>query len=242
MTIPPIRSAIRNRLLSALSSEASSRFLSGLQLVSLPLRTTLARPGMPIDAIYFVESGWISMVAVMEDGGQAEVGLIGREGMFGAFLVGGVDSCYADTYVQAKVTALQMDARAFQHEIEDQPELRRLLFRYGEAIHAQTMQTAACNGHHVLRQRFARWLLMAHDRADGDELPLTQEFLSLMLCVRRSSVSETARPFQEAGAIRYSRGNIILVDRGFLEKAACDCYRAVQARFEQLLYKIYQPD
>jgi CRP-like cAMP-binding protein len=137
--------------------------------------------------------------------------------------------------VQADATALRMEAKAFQREVENHPDLRALLFRYNEAMHAQSMQTAACNGRHVVQQRFARWLLMAHDRAEGDELPLTQEFLALMLCARRSTVSEAAGPLHAAGAIRYSRGNITVLDRDVLEDIACDCYDAVQNRFKQLL-------
>jgi CRP-like cAMP-binding protein len=190
---------------------------------------------VPVEAIYFVESGWVSMVAGTEEGGSAEVGLIGREGMVGAALIGGVNTCFVDTYVQAEATALRMEAKAFQREVENHPELRALLFRYDEAMHAQSMQTAACNGRHFLQQRFARWLLMAHDRVDGDELPLTQEFLALMLCVRRATVSEIAVPLQKAGAIRYVRGHITVLDRGQLEKIACDCYGAVQNRFKELL-------
>ena len=225
----------RNRLLLALPPEVLSDLWPRLRRVALPLRQTLARPGTPIDSVYFVESGWVSMVAGTEEGGSAEVGLVGREGMIGASLIGGVDSCFVETYVQADATALSMEATAFRHEVEKHPELRGLLFRYNEAMHAQSMQTAACNGRHVLQQRFARWLLMAHDRAEGDVLPLTQEFLALMLCVRRSTVSETAVPLQKARAIRYSRGHITVLDRGRLEDVACDCYTAVQNRFKELL-------
>lgn len=227
--------AVRNRLLLALSPDALAALLPRMQPVSLPLRQILARPGRPFEAIYFIEGGWVSMVAGTEEGGSAEVGLIGREGMFGASLIGGVDTCFVDTYVQANATASRMDAGIFRREVESHPELRALLFRYNEAMHAQSMQTAACNGRHVVQQRFAKWLLMGHDRVDGDELPLTQDFLALMLCVRRSTVSETARPLQKAGAIRYSRGHITVLDRGRLEQTACDCYNVIRNRFNELV-------
>jgi CRP-like cAMP-binding protein len=132
----------------------------------------------------------------------------------------------------------QMEATAFQRELEDNPALHKLLLRYSEAMHAQAMQTAACNGRHNLEQRLARWLLMAHDRTDGDTLPLTQEFLSLMLCVYRPSITLVARVLLKAGIISYgnsSKGSIIILDREALEDTACDCYKIVQERFKTLL-------
>jgi CRP-like cAMP-binding protein len=178
------------------------------------------------------------MVAHLDEGTQAEVGLVGFEGMIGLPLVVGVDTAFTDTYMQASGTGLQMEATAFQRELEDNPALLKLLLRYSEAMHAQAMQTAACNGRHNLEQRLARWLLMAHDRTEGDTLPLTQEFLSLMLCVYRPSLTIVAKVLQSAGIISYgnrTKGSIIILDREALEDTACDCYKAVQQRFEQLL-------
>jgi CRP-like cAMP-binding protein len=102
-------------------------------------------------------------------------------------------------------------------------------------MHSQTTQTAACNGRHDLEQRLARWLLMAHDRADGDEFQITQDFLALMLCVYRPSVSVAVRTLQRAGMIRSRRGRMTVLDRGALEETTCDCYRVVKRRFDRLL-------
>jgi CRP-like cAMP-binding protein len=225
---------IRNQLLQALSPDTLARLLPKLNPVVLPVRTGLIAPYERIEAVYFLESGWASMVAQLEDGTQAEVGLIGREGVVGVSLAAGVETGFSDTYIQAGGTALQMEATAFQRELDQAPELRRLLLRYNEALHAQTAQTAACNGRHDLEQRLARWLLMAHDRGDGDDLPLTQEFLSLMLCVYRPSITVLASVLQRAGLIRYVRGSITVLDRAALEATACDCYRMVQERFRHL--------
>jgi CRP-like cAMP-binding protein len=137
--------------------------------------------------------------------------------------------------VQGAGEALQMEAGVFQRELDTYPPLFRRLLRYTEAMHAQTMQTAACNGRHALEQRLARWILMAHDRADGDDLPLTQEFLALMLCVQRPSVTVVARTLQQAGIIRYAQGQVTVLERDGLEATACDCYQAVRERFDQLL-------
>ena len=205
---------------------------------SLPLRKTLLVPQKRIEAVYFIESGWVSMVAHLDEGAQAEVGLVGFEGMIGLPLVVGVDTAFTDTYMQASGAGLQMEATAFQRELEDNPALHKLLLRYSEAMYAQAMQTAACNGRHNLEQRLARWLLMAHDRSEGDVLPLTQEFLSLMLCVYRPSITVVARVLQKAGIISYgnsSKGSIIILDREALEDTACDCYKIVQERFKALL-------
>jgi CRP-like cAMP-binding protein len=232
---PPSSSAVQNRLLSALPPENLAQLLPKLRAVSLPLKKTLLVPQGRIEAVHFIESGWASIVAQLNDGTQAEIGLIGREGIVGIPLIFGVETAFADTYMQAAGTGLQMDATAFQREVDGNAALRRLLFRYNEAMHAQTSQTAACNGRHDLEPRLAKWLLMAHDRSDGDELSITQEFLSLMLCVYRPSVTVVAGILQRAGMIRYSKGSIIILDRDALEATACDCYKTVQDRFEYLL-------
>lgn len=146
----------RNQLLTALPPDVLARLMPKLRPVTLSLRQTLRVPGQSIDAVYFIESGWVSMVAHLDEGIQAEVGLIGREGMVGAPLAAGVETEFAETYVQAAGTALRMEAAAFKRELDESPALYRLLLRYNEALHAQTAQTAACNGRHHLEQRLAR--------------------------------------------------------------------------------------
>jgi CRP-like cAMP-binding protein len=162
-------------------------------------------------------------------------GLIGREGVVGLPLVAGVDTAFVEAFVQADGTALQIEASAFRRALNDEPILQNLLLRYLEAMNSQTAQTAACNGRDGLEQRLARWLLMAHDSADGDDLQITHEFLGLMLCVYRPSVSAVASRLQRAGIIRYGRGVITVLDRGVLEATVCDCYNVVKRRFASLL-------
>ncbi len=227
--------AVQNRLLAALAPENLAQLLPKLHRVSLSLKQNLGIPRKRIEAVYFIESGWASMVAQLNDGTQAEIGLIGREGMVGLPLIVGVETTFADTYMQAAGTGLRMEASAFQRELDNNPGLRRLLLRYTEAMYAQTAQTAACNGRHNLDQRIARWLLMAHDRADGDTLPLTQDFLALMLCVYRPSITIAEGALQKAGTIRHTKGKLTVLDRAALEAATCECYRAVQDRFDYLL-------
>jgi CRP-like cAMP-binding protein len=232
------RSAVpapRNRLLAALPAEDLARLWPQLEPVKLELRHILLAPDQPITAVYFPESGWTSMLALLADGRSAEVGLVGSEGMIGLPLLLGSDSSANEAMVQASGTMLQLGANAFRQTLEESPALRTLLLRYALAFQQQVTQTAACNGHHALDQRLARWLLMAHDRAEGDEFPMTQEFLAMMLCVHRPGVTVAARLFQQAGFIRYSHGHMAVTDREGLEAAACECYGAVRRQFEKLL-------
>ena len=227
--------APRNRLLTALPPEDLARLWPGLEPVELELRQVLMVPDEPIAAVYFPETGWASMLALLVDGRSAEVGLVGSEGMVGLPLLLGSDRSHVESMVQAAGTSLRMEAGAFRQAVEDIPALRTLLLRYTLAFQQQVTQTAACNGHHALDQRLARWLLMAHDRAEGDEFPMTQEFMALMLCVHRPAVTVAARLFQQAGLIRYGQGRLRVTDREGLEAAACECYGAVRRQFEALL-------
>jgi CRP-like cAMP-binding protein len=197
MAISPSSVAIRNRLLTALPPNVLSRLLPQLHPVSLSVRDTPFPPETAIEAVHFVETGWVSLVSALDDGAQAEVGLIGREGMVGLPLIIGVETAFEEAFVQADGTACVWKRPHFG----GQCELQRLIFRYHGAMNAQTMQTAACNGRHDLEQRLARGLLMAHDRADGDTLQITQEFLAIMLCVYRPTITVAA-------TIRYARGHL----------------------------------
>ena len=232
----PLQSApVRNRLLASLAPDVLASLLPKLSPVTLVLRHVIFPPDTLIQAVYFVESGMISLVDSLEDGMRAEVGVIGREGMLGTPLLAGVDTSFVEAQVQMPGTALKMSAKDFSVEIDANTPLRRLLLRYNEALQAQIMQTAACNANHGLEQRLARWLLMAHDRADDDKLPLTQEFIALMLGVARPSVTISAGILQRAGLIRYVAGRVTVLDRPSLEAAACECHGVVQRRFAAVL-------
>jgi CRP-like cAMP-binding protein len=225
----------RNQLLRALPPDVLARLEPFLHPAVLPLRETLLAQDALITSVWFVESGYVSLVASLDDGARAEVGLIGREGMVGSPLATGVETTFIEAMVQSHGTALRMEAAAFRHALDDESAFRTLLLRYLEAQAAQTAQTAACNGRHGLEQRLARWLLMARDRGDSDDLDVTQEFLALMLCVQRPSVTVVAGSLQRAGLITYGRGHIRIIDRAALEAACCDCYAIVNRRFIQVL-------
>jgi CRP-like cAMP-binding protein len=225
----------RNRLLAALPAEDLARLWPQLERLEFEPRHILQAPDERIPAVHFPENGWVSMLALLADGRSAEVGVVGSEGMVGLPLLLGSDRSAVEAMVQCPGPLLRLGAGAFRQAIEESPTLRTLLLRYALAFQGQVTQTAACNGHHALDQRLARWLLMAHDRAGGDEFPLTQEFLAMMLCVHRPGVTVAARLFQQAGLIRYGGGRMAIIDRQGLEAAACECYGAVRRQFEWLL-------
>lgn len=227
--------AVQNQLLAILPPRALAQMLPRLVRIPLPLRMPIYRPDSVIDTVYFVETGMISVVAMLSDGTQTEIGMIGSEGMAGSGLVAGNEVSFSDCMVQMPGEGFRMGAADFRRELESNPALRALIVRYHEALFLQVAQTAACNGRHGLEQRLARWLLMAHDRADGHELHSTQEYIAMMLGAHRPSVTLAAGALQRAGLIRYSNGRVTVLDRGRLEAAACECYGTVQRRLVALL-------
>ena len=227
-----------NRLLAALPPDSLDRLASQLQAVELPFRKVLHEASKPITTVYFPTSGWLSMLAYMEDGDGAEVGLIGNEGVVGFPILLGADHDDIEAMVQCEGTALSIGTDALRLAMDGDQALRSLLLRYVLAHYSQVARTAACNGRHYIEQRLARWLLMAHDRARGsDEFPMTHEFLSMMLGVRRAGISTSANALQRAGMIEYERGRMRITDRPGLESAACECYGIVRRAYDGLLGK-----
>lgn len=225
----------RNRLLSALPPAILAQLWPRLDPVELVLREVLHAVGKPLTAVYFPEKGYVSMLAYLEDGDAAEVGIIGREGVVGLPLLLGADADDLEAMVQSPGAALRMEAEAFRDSLERIPAFRALLLRYALVHHGQVARTAACNGRHNIDQRLARWLLISHDRADGDSFPMTHEFLSMMLGVRRAGVTVAAGLLQKAGFIHYERGHIEITDRRGLESVACECYGVVRRAQDSLL-------
>jgi CRP-like cAMP-binding protein len=223
----------RNRLLAALPPDIFAALR--LEPAELHLRETIHAVGEPITSVYFPETGYVSMLAYLEDGDAAEVGLVGREGMVGLAVLLGTDRDDIEGMVQSPGHALRMDARAFREALDHIPALRSLLLRYALVHHGQVVRTAACNGRHHTEQRLARWLLMSHDRVEGDDFPMTHEFLGLMLGLRRAGITIAAGVLQKAGFIRYARGHMEVTDRPGLESVACECYGVVRRAQDQLL-------
>jgi CRP-like cAMP-binding protein len=222
---------LQNGLLLALPPADLARLRPGLEPVELEARQLLYRAQAPIPAVHFLESGIVSQVARLERGGAIEIGIIGREGMVGLPLALGSASSPNEALVQVKCRALRMGACEFRQELERSPAMLALVLRFEYAFQAQVAQTAACNGRHVVEQRLTRWLLMARDRLDTDDLPLTQELLSTMLGVRRASVTTAVGILQRAGAIDFIRGHLVIRDRHALERMSCECYSAVRQEY-----------
>ena len=170
----------------------------------------------------------------MEDGRAIEVATIGDEGMVGLPLLVGAKTMANRMIVQVSGEALRLSAEALEEEASRDSPMRRFLVLYHTAFLAQVSQAVACNGLHSVHQRCCRWLLMTQDRAHSDVFPMTHEFLAEMLGVRRSTVSEVLKPFQEEGLIRYSRGKFTVLDREGLKAGTCECYRRINEEFEHL--------
>ena len=177
----------------------------------------------------------VSLLARLEDGAAQEVGLVGREGLVGVSVVLGDDGTPVEHMVQGAGAALRVRAAELRAALERSATLRAALLRYVQAFHLQVTQTAVCNGRHALEQRLARWLLMAHDRFESDRFPMTQEFMAVMLGVWRPGVTIAAGILQKAGVIGYERGVVVVLDRGRLEGASCECYGTVRRQFARLL-------
>jgi len=231
----PSTSPTSNGLLAALPADVLATLLPKLNRVPLPLRHSLCRAEQPMEAVYFLEAGIASMVVELAEGMEAEVGIIGREGMTGTSLLHGVSSSFTEGYMQVAGSGLTMAVTSFRQELAANPPLYAIISLFVEAHQAQVAQTAACNSRHGLEQRLARWLLMAQDRIGDSRLPLTQEFMAMMLGVHRPSVTVTAGILQRAGLIQYGQGVITVLDRAGLKEASCECYAAARQRFESVM-------
>jgi CRP-like cAMP-binding protein len=229
------QASVRNRLLAALPPRDWAGLEPHLEPVELPFDQTIHAADGPVDAVFFVETGMVSLLVTLEGGEQVEAGLAGPEGLVGAPLIYGNSHALTDARVQLEGTALRIGAAAFRAEMERSAGLRALLLRYALAFHAQVTLTAGCNARHAIEQRLARWLLLAHDRAGADEFAMTHEFPSLMLGVRRPGVTVAAGMLQKAGLIHYARGRMAITDRQGLEAASCECYHTVRHEFARLL-------
>jgi CRP-like cAMP-binding protein len=225
-------SPLRNRLLAAFAPvdlEPLRPHLLG-RPVHIAQDQVLHVRGEPVRDVFFPETGLVSLtVDTLDGGGSAEVAVTGREGLVGAAVLLDPEAIAThEAVVQIPGTAWRVPAQALCAAVERSPALRERLLRYVQFLMVQTGQAAACNARHSLSRRLARWLLMAHDRVDGDELALRQEAVSLMLGVRREGVNLAAHSLHDSGLIRQARGRITVIDRPGLEAATCGCYRAVR--------------
>jgi CRP-like cAMP-binding protein len=224
-----------NKLLASLADGDLALLEPHLEFVTLGLRKSLERPDRRIDAVYFPEAGFASVVAVQSSGKEVEVGLIGREGMTGLPIVFGNHRSPHATYIQAAGTGTRMLATELRKAFQTSPSLRDSLLKFAQAFGVQTSHTAICNAQSKLDVRLARWLLMAHDRIGEDTLPLTHEFLSLMLGVRRPGVTQAIHALRGQGLISYRRGLITVEDRKGMQRKAGAAYGVPEAEYRRLI-------
>jgi CRP-like cAMP-binding protein len=224
----PSRTKTSNRILSRLSGEDFGLLADHLEIVDLPLRRVLEARKKRIEHVYFIQSGFASVVANGSAKQNIEVGLIGREGMTGIGVILGTDRAVHETYMQLAGEGLRIGADKVRRAMEQSPSLQRAFLRHVHGFLMQTTSTALANGRSKLEERLARWLLMAHDRGTGDTLQLTHEFLGLMLGVQRPGVTVAVGALVRAGLITAHRSSITIVDRRELEKCANGTYVAVE--------------
>ena len=225
----------QNHLIERLPKRERARLLTLCEPVQLVLSEVLCEAGAPLRHVYFPTESFISLVAQVDQHPGLEVGMVGREGMVGSQLVLGLAASPVRALVQGPGASWRIAAPAFRRELAASAPLLRQLSRYVYVLMAQTVAAAGCLRYHQIGQRLARWLLMSHDRAQGDRFHVTHEFLAYMMGVRRVGVTLAAGDLQRRGLITYHRGELCVVDRAGLEAAACSCYVVDQQVYSQYL-------
>jgi CRP-like cAMP-binding protein len=217
-----------NRLLGGIPANEFERFASRLETVELKFGSSIYELNATINHVYFPNSGIISLLAAAEESATLEVGVVGMEGMAGLPLFLGVKRSRTKAIVQGKGTAMRMKAADLERECSNGGSLSMTLRRFTHSMITQISQSAVCFRFHVIEMRLARWLLMTSDRTESNEFPMTQEFLSHMLGVRREAVNRAALSLQRRSLIAHGRSNILIIDRPGLEAAACKCYSIIR--------------
>lgn len=224
----------QNRVLASLPAPDIKCLSTHLLPVTFKTKHSLHEPGEQIDTVYFLEDAVASVVITMENGSTVEVGLIGRDGAVGLPALLGSGRAANRTFIQLPGHGYSLKAGILRRLAESSSELRLCLQRAIQGYLVQTAQTAACNRVHELEERLARWLMMCSDRVQSDHIPITHEFLAMMLGTRRSSVSIAAGILHKSGLITYSRGSVTILDREGLTRAACECYQSVYEEYDRL--------
>ena len=231
----PVNKARKNHLLAALPDTIWERWQPLLEPVDLPLGQVVYESGATMAHVYFPTTAIVSLLYVLEDGGSAEIAVVGFEGLVGIALFMGGESTPSRAVVQSAGQGFRLSARFLKQEFNAFGPVVHLLLRYTQALITQMAQTAVCNRHHSLDQQLCRWLLLSLDRLPGPDLLMTQELIANMLGVRREGVTEAALKLQRAGLIKYARGHISVLDRPGLEARTCECYEVVRREYGRLL-------
>jgi CRP-like cAMP-binding protein len=213
-----------NALLRSLSSDDYHHLQTFLRPIGFGSGHVLYEPEDAVEWVYFPESGLVSLISVMLSGDQVESAVVGREGAVGFVEAAGAGIIFSRAVVQIDLVAQRASARAYRAALDASASLRRTIASHVELTIAEGRQTIACIAHHAVEARLAWWLLECQDRTGLSRLALTQEFLSAMLGIQRSTISLAAAPLKAAGLINYSRGVITILDRAGLQNRACECY------------------
>ncbi|MGY4306960.1 CRP-like cAMP-binding protein [Bradyrhizobium sp. USDA 4369] len=224
-----------NQLLDALPPDSRSRIEPHLEAVAFKLGAVVCEAGGQLRHAYFPRGSVLSLLTVLESGAAIETANIGREGAFGLFAAMYSRVSFNRCIVQLEGHMVRCPIELLQHEFDASGHVRNLLVSYSETLLSQVQQTVACNAMHSTQERMCRWLLMMHDRAEGESLPYTHEFLSQILGANRKSVTLAAQSMQAAGLISYHRGTIQVINRAALETTSCECYAIVKERFDAFL-------
>ncbi|OYT99704.1 MAG: Crp/Fnr family transcriptional regulator [Burkholderiales bacterium PBB1] len=228
------QSAHKNGLLARLPEASWQRWLPQLEWVDLSQGQVLHESGESPRHAYFPTTAILSLLNVTQDGASTEIAAVGNEGMVGVSLfMGGASTC-SRAVVQSAGFGLRLKAQAMRAEFESDAQVMQMMLRYTHALMTQMGQMAVCNRHHSIDQQLCRCLLFNLDRLGGHEIVMTHELIASTLGVRREGVTETALKLQAAGLIRYARGRITVLDRGGLERRACECYAVVRKEYDRL--------
>jgi CRP-like cAMP-binding protein len=225
----------RNRLLASLQGDDMALLRRHLREVAIEQGQLLEEPGRSVDAVYFPQSGMISLIVQMPEDSAVEVGTVGSEGAIGLAVGLGSRISFICALVQVSGVALSIPSSPFRAAVDQSTRLRDLVVRYSELQLGQIQQTAACNALHDVASRLSRWLLQTSDKTGSDTIPFTHEFLGRMLGVRRATISQVASRFQAEGLIETHRGQISLLKRDELRKRACPCYEIVRKHIDRLI-------
>jgi CRP-like cAMP-binding protein len=225
----------QNDILGSLSPDVRERIYPHLRLVHLSLGTVLHESGAAMRHIYFPTDSIVSLLYVLESGASAEIAVVGNDGAVGVSLFMGGETTTSRAVVQSGGAAYCLTGARLKREFARHGALLQVLLRYTQSLITQMSQTAVCNSHHSIDQRLCRWLLLALDRLDSNELVMTHELMATMLGVRREGVTDAAGKLQKVGVIRYSRGRITVLDRPELERLCCECYSVVKRETDRLV-------
>jgi CRP-like cAMP-binding protein len=224
-----------NGLIASLSPEDAALLRPRLKSLELKQKQVLFEAGDTMRAVYFPINAVISLMVILSTGEMIEAAMVGRDGVLGASSALDGKTSLSRAIVQLPGEALVCEPGALKDAALQSPSLLSLFIRHEQVLYAQAQQSTACMAAHDIQSRLCRWLLRARDLSDGDSLPFTQEFLAEMLGVRRTSVTAVALILQQAGLIKYSRGNIQILNVEALRDAACECYEAVKSHYGRLI-------